>query len=65
MDNGLHGLHGAHAIPPVVQELRIEPGCVITHHHNMVGRTASVVTMRLKTVMRDPVLVSLLASKVL
>ena len=65
MENGPHGLSGLRAVPPVAQELVLEPESVTTHHRNMAGGTALAKAMKLAAVMNRNVLVSLLARNVL
>ena len=65
METGPHGVHGVHAVSPVAQELVRKRESAITRHHNMVGRTALVVTVKLTTALNHRALVSLVASNVL
>ena len=65
MESGLHGLRGLHAVSPVAQEFVKEGESVMIRHRNMVGRTALAATRTLKTALNCPVLVSLIANKVL
>ena len=51
-------------MPPVAEEVGKETESVTTHHRKMVGRTAMVTTVKLKTAMKIHVLVSLVATKV-
>ena len=51
MEDGLTGLSGVHAVPPVTEELMKEAGSVTTHHRKMVGRTVMVTTVKLRAAM--------------
>ena len=56
MEDGLAGLSGVHAVPPVMEELMKEAESVTTHHRKMVGRTVMVTTVKLRAAMNMIVL---------
>ena len=65
MEDGPHGLSGLNAVPPVAQVVVAEAESVMTHHHNMGGTTALVVTIKSPPAIHNHVLVSLLAKEAL
>ena len=59
MEDGPPGLSGLHAVSPVAQEVIAEAESVMTHHRNMGGTTALVVTMKSPPAIHNHVLVCL------
>ena len=56
MEDGLAGLSGPYAVPPVMEELVKETESVTTHLRKMVGRTADLTAVKLRTAMNMIVL---------
>ena len=50
MEVGPSGLHGTLAVPPVVEELKIDQGLVITQHQQIMEQLVKVQPVNLRLV---------------